>query len=147
MARSFRVLPGHDHAVAVWTFNQVGCRPFLINHAVGVINHDGLLIGAFIFSGYNGWDAELSLYSPRILSRALVREIAVFALKVLQVHRLTVKTRNAGLIRGLPKIGAVYEAALHGYYGEDLLPENTAHQFVFRRRTLEILAKLDHSNH
>lgn len=133
---------GHDDFVANWAFSKANLCPILYNTAVGIANENNELIGAFWFSGYNGHDAEVHFYGPKLLTRRIGTEIFVFALKVMKLDRLTIKTRDKNLIRGYLKLGAIHEATLRRVYGSTDDEENAAEQFVFFREQMAKLAKL-----
>lgn len=137
-----KLIFGQDALVANWAFSQANWRPLLYNMAVGIANGNNELIGAFWFTGYNGHDAELHFYGPKLLTRRIGREMFVVALKVLKLDRLTVKTRDKNLMRGYLKLGAVHEATLRRIYGPTDDEEDAAEQFVFFREQMAKLAKL-----
>jgi hypothetical protein len=137
-----RILLGHDREVAQWAFHEANSVPLLYNAAVGLVSDDGRLCGAFLFVNANGYDAEFLFHGIGAMKRGVIQIAAIYALRILQVHRVTIRTRNAGLIRGLPRLGAVLEAVICRYYGDDDRPNTKAYQFVLYKETLEALAGL-----
>ena len=137
-----RIITGEDARVAAWAFDTWGCQPFHVNMAVGLANDDGDLVGAFAFSGYNGSDAEIHVYSPGLLTRRTVRLIMAFALLQLDVNRLTVRTRKTSMARGVEKLGAIFEGTVRRLYGDTDEDHHAARQYAFFRETIAKLANV-----
>jgi hypothetical protein len=133
---------GHDADVAAWAFHSWGCRPFHIDVAVGVASAEtGRLVGAFAFSGYNGTEAEVHFFGPGTLSRHILREIFSTALRVLDLHRMVVRTRKASVARGVKKLGAMHEGSQRCVYGPSQGDEHKAECYAFFRDRIEALAE------
>src|SRR5262249_41634633 len=124
-----RTLFGHDRAVAAWAFSKARWRPIQYHMAIGVLDDEEVIRGAVLFSGWNGSDTEVHYYGPGTLSRRILKEIAIIALKVLCVNRLTLHTRVKSVARGVQKLGASYEGERPYYYGPT--DEDHAHQYAF----------------
>lgn len=138
-----RLFHEDQEAVARWAFAKTGCRPMQFNIAIGLIDDAGDLVGAFMFTAYNGSDAELHFYGPRCLSRRVVRAIMQIAGGVLRLNRLTIRTRKASMARGVEKLGAVYEGTTRRLYGPTDEERHAGRQYVFYRETILKLAKLE----
>lgn len=125
--------------VAEWMATGAGARPIQFHSAIG-IEAAGELIGGFMFTAYNGSDVELHYYGPGTLQRRTVRLIFSYALRVLQVNRVTVRTRKPHMARGCEKLGAVYECTVRRLYGPTDADEDAGRQYAFFRETIEKLA-------
>ena len=135
-----KILIGHDVSVSNWAFYTTGCHPFLYNAAIGIIDENGALVGAILFSGFNGSDIEIHIYGPGALKRNIVREIAAIALKVFRVNRMTIRTSQQNIARGCAKLGAVYEGHMRCIFGPG--DEHAAQQYAFFKESLERIAGL-----
>lgn len=114
-----------------------------VNLAVGLVDDAGELVGGIIFTGWNGSDAEVHYYGPRRLTRRTVRLMMQLAAGVLNLNRLTVRTRKASMARGVAKLGAVYEGTVRRLYGPTDADEHAGQQFAFFRETILKLANLE----
>lgn len=137
-----RLMIGRDHEVAAWAFAMTNSCPMLFNAAIGIINDDDKLCGAFMFTGYNGSEAEIHYYGPGTLKRNILKDIFIFALKVLKVNRLTVRTRKPSMARGVRKLGAVYEGKMRRVYGPSDGDEHAADLYAFFSERMEEIAGL-----
>lgn len=133
---------GRDKEVAAWAFEKTKTHPMMYNMTVGIVNDDDILCGAFMFTGYNGSEMEVHYYGPGTLKRKILKEIFIFALKVFNVNRLTVRTRKPSMARGVEKLGAVYEGKMRRVYGPSDGEEHAATQYVFYRERMEEIAGL-----
>jgi hypothetical protein len=137
-----QLVVGNDHMVAQWAFAMTNSRPMLYNMTIGIADDKGRLCGAFMFTGYNGSDMEVHYYGPGTLKRRILKEIFIFALKVFNVNRLTVRTRKESMSRGVKKLGAVYEGSMQRVYGPTDEDTDKAEQWVFFRERMEQIAGL-----
>lgn len=140
-----RLVMGDDERVAAWVFEISRCRPMLYNLAVGIADHHGVLVGAIMFTGFNGSDAEVHYYGPGHLTRRTVRTIFTIALKVFDLNRLTIRTRKESMARGVQKLGAVYEGLVKRLYGPTDASCHAGQQFAFFRENIERLAGVKRS--
>lgn len=138
----FRLAAGADDMVAEWAFRTTKTHPMLYNAALGVVDGARNLRGAVIFTGFNGSEVEVHYYGPGTLKRNILKEIFIFALKVLGVNRMTVRTRKASMARGVQKLGALYEGRMRRVYGPSDGEEHAAAQYVFLREDMERVAGL-----
>jgi hypothetical protein len=130
----------HDAEIAAWAFAMAGTNPMMFNMAVGIAGEDGRLIGAFLFTNYNGNEAEVHFFGPGTLKRHILREIFSIAIKVFNLHRMVVRTRKVSMARGVKKLGAVYEGVQRCVYGPSDGDEHKAECYAFFRERMEILA-------
>lgn len=137
-----KLIVGNDHMVAQWAFAVTNSRPMLYNMAVGLADDEDHLCGAFMFTGYNGSDMEVHYYGPGTLKRRILKEIFIFALKVFNVNRLTVRTRKESMSRGVKKLGAVYEGSMRRVYGPSDGDNDKAEQWAFYKERMEQIAGL-----
>lgn len=140
-----RLVLAQDDAVAAWMFAVSGCRPMLFNLAIGLAEGEAL-VGAVMFTGYNGSDAEVHFYGPKTLSRRMLRCIMQIAGRALELNRLTVRTRKPSMARGVVKLGAVYEGRVPRLYGPTDDDEHAGQQFAFMRETILKLAGNQEAN-
>lgn len=140
MKSSTSLLIGHDKFVADWLFHHANWRPIMYNTAIGVVNSNKRLVAGFLFCGYNGHNVDLHFYGPGELTRGLGVEIFIFALRMLNVDRLTIRSRVPEICRGVRKLGAIHEATMRRVFGPTDDDINAAEQFVFFREKMEELA-------
>lgn len=129
-----------DAAVAEWLFRISNCRPMLYNMAIGLSDDTGALVGGIMFTGWNGSDVEVHVYSPGQLKRRVVRLIFGLASKHFNVNRVTIRTRKDHMARGVQKLGAVYEGTVRRLYGPSDDDIHAGQQFAFFRETIDKLA-------
>lgn len=134
-----RLARGDDLSIAQWAFMRFNKRPIQLNCAFAIVDGSDTLCGAVLFSGFNGADVEVHYYGPRTLSRQILKQIGAVVLDGFKAQRVTVKTRNEGLTRGLDKLGVRHECDLANYYGPGA--DDTAHQYVIPRRQIEAFCK------
>jgi hypothetical protein len=135
-----KLVLGEDARVADWLFEKSHCRPMQFNLSVGIEEKEGELVGGFMFTSYNGSDAEVHFYGPSFLKRQTVRTIFQIALKVFDLNRLTIRTRKEAMSRGVLKLGAVYEGTVRRLYGPTDDDEHAGKQYAFFRDRIEALA-------
>ncbi len=113
------LLFGHDKTVADWVSTKNGKSLQYWNHAIGIINNEGLLIGAATFHEYNGSNVEFCFYGPQSVTHNIMRQLVNFAFDVLKVNRVTARTprRNKIVNRHLPRYGFKVEGIMRHYYG------------------------------
>lgn len=141
-----KLLLGHDFEVAIWAFAMTNSNPMQFNAAIGIINDEEKLCGAFMFTGYNGSEVEVHYYGPGTLKRNILKDIFIFALKIFNVNRMTVRTRKQSMARGVRKLGAVYEGKMRRVYGPSDGDEHAAVQYAFFRERMEEIAGLRKRN-
>ncbi len=114
-----KLLFGHDRLVADWASKKFGKPLRNWYAAVGIIDNNGVLIGAASFHDYNESNVELSFYGPGAVSSTVVRGLMQFSFRSLGVNRVTAKTPrgNKTVIRGLPRFGFRMEGVMRRYYG------------------------------
>lgn len=111
---------GHDQTVAEWAGERFNCSFYAMYSAFGIVDHDGSLIGAAVFSDYYpGGNIQISYIGPQTLTRAILREIGHYAFVTLGVSRITCKPprRNDTAKKLLPRAGFKFEGILERYYG------------------------------
>lgn len=122
-------------------FAKSKCQPMLYNLAVGLVDDAGDIVGGFMFTGYNGSDAEVHYYGPGALTRRVVRSMMQIAAKALKLNRLTIRTRKPSMARGVRKLGAEYEGEIRRLYGPTDEDHHAGQQYVFWRETILKLAR------
>lgn len=113
------LLFGHDKAVADWASKQFGYPLANWYFAVGIIDKDGLLVGAASFHDFNGSNVELCFYGPGAMTASMLRGLMKFAFVGLKVNRVTARTprQNRIVIRALPRFGFKCEGVAKHYFG------------------------------
>jgi hypothetical protein len=114
-----------------------------VDRALGVVE-DGKLVGAFIFTCYNGVNAELSYYGKDSITRGIVRQVARLALYELNLARctITVPKRPAFLVKKVGKFYFRFEGIQRRFYGPTDAPKHTGCRFVLFREDIEKLASV-----
>ena len=114
-----KLLYGHDKVVADWASKQFAKPLQNWYWALGIIDKDGILVGAATFHDYNESNVELCFWGPDTLRLNIVRGIMAFCFHTLKVNRITCRTprQNKVVIQGLPKLGFRMEGVMKHYYG------------------------------
>ena len=108
---------GHDATVNAWVALRYGVhvqqQPSV---SMGVINRDGVLVGAFVLTAKNDTTAELHLYGKT--SNDTWREMfaRVFGSGVYRLEIRTAKS-NRAVKKAAPKFGFKFEGVERDYYG------------------------------
>lgn len=114
-----KLLFGHDKTVADWASQKSGSPLRNWHHAIGIINSNGVLIGAASFHDMNGSNVELCFHGPNSVSLSIMRGLARFVFEQLGAARVTAKTPRANkmVCRHLPRFGWKFEGVMRRYYG------------------------------
>lgn len=132
-----RLLFAEDELVASWAAQHLGVRFIPPFTCLGVVDDDGVLVGAIVFNGFNGFNIEATVYGPACAKRGILRAVLNYTFKQLGCLRLTCRTklRNKHISRQLTRLGFKYEGTLKNYFGPDrgdsavvyaLFPQNAA---------------------
>lgn len=117
------IVAGHDETVFLWLERVHGVRPRNPSVALGTIDNDGVLRGAFVITAMNDTTAELHVYGKTSNDTFKQMFRAVFG--YLGVYRLEarVSKRNKITKRAAPKFGFRFEGSARDFYGpgEDAL--------------------------
>lgn len=89
--------------------------------AFGVVNGQGLLVGAVIFNDYEHRNVEMTIVGPRAFYKDVAREIFLYAFDGLGCERisLTVPEKHVETIKKARKWGWEIEGRKRRYYGDD----------------------------
>lgn len=141
---AYGLVLGNDYQVASWAFATYKLFPTPVNMGLGIIDQNGVMVGAILLQNFNGTNIELSYYGPRTLSVGIVRSIARLVVTEFNAARLTVVTskRNKRLMKSLQRIGFRLEGAQRYYYGHKDCTRNTGVRFVAFRPDIERVAGL-----
>lgn len=133
-----------DEQVASYIFDLYKQPPMKFDKAIGLVSHEGKLLGGILFQCWNGHNVELSYYGDGTMTPGIIRCIARISLTTFNVSRVTVTTgkRNKRFIKSLQKIGFRLEGAQRCYYGARDCTRNTAVRFVMFRDRIEQIARL-----
>lgn len=133
------LLFGHDHAVALWAFNEFKVRPMHVDAAIGIVRKHKL-VGAAVFQNFSGHNVELSYYGPQTFSAGVARSLARFTIDRFNVDRLTMRTnrKNNSILKMFQRFGFKFEGVQQRYYG----PFGDAAIFVLFRQDLERIGGL-----
>jgi hypothetical protein len=130
------VIHGRDAIVGAWLFEVTKTHPMRFDMAVGIVDRDRRLVGAFMFTGFNGSEAEVHFYGPGTLTRGVWREMMRIAVVILRLNRLIIRTRKPSMSRGIAKLGAVWEGTQRRVYGPSDSVEHRADCWVMFRETM-----------
>lgn len=127
-----------DEHVAAWAFHTYSRIPVKVDRALGIVEN-GQLVGAALFSSYNGVNAELSYYGKGTVTVGIIRALARVALYELQLARCTVivPKRPSFLLKKLPKLGFRYEGVQRRQYGPTDSARHTGCRFVLFKEDME----------
>ncbi len=109
----------NQEAVASWTAQTFNIPNYPVNMALGIYDPDGLIIGSVLFQDFNGSNVEISIFGDNVLTRDIIKKLALICLNHFRVNRLSARTlkKRKRLIRGLMKLGFKFEGVSRKYYG------------------------------
>ena len=139
----YGILIGDDERIASWAFTHFQRIPVTYNRVLGIVdNDDGVLVGAILFTNYNGYNVELRYYGPWTLTLGIVRVISKIVVHEFNASRMTVLTskKNKRLMRSLQRFGFKLEGVQRCQYGIRDCSRNTAVRFVAFRDQIERVA-------
>lgn len=136
---------GADQQVAAWAFQTHGICPTAWQRAIGILDHDGHIVGSVLFENYNGANIDLSYYGKSTMTLGIVRALARIAITQFDPSRVTIciHKQDKSLARALMRssLGFRLEGAQRCYYGKADTNANTALRFVMFRDQIERIAK------
>lgn len=135
---------GEDRRIAEWAYATFNRHRAPYDRVLGIVDPNGVLVGAIILHNFNGANIELSYYGPNTVSVGIVRSVARVILTEFNASRVTVVTpkRNKHLISSIQKLGWKLEGAQRCYYGHKDCRRNTGVRFAMFREQIEYLARL-----
>lgn len=119
---------GRDREVARWAeqflprpmghMGRAFTGPFV---AIGVADSKGALTGAFVITGYDGNDVNISVAGRGAIARTPLRVVTDYIFSELGCSRITVTTRasNARVISIALRLGFKREGVLRRLYGNE----------------------------
>lgn len=131
-----------DQVVADWIFESQVSGVFKYDKALGIVDPAGKLVGAIMFTNWNGPNVELSYYGKNLLTLGIVRVLARYVNHVFDPARLTVITskKNRDFIKSLRRFGFRLEGAQRCFYGKKDCVRNTGIRFVLFREQIDHIA-------
>jgi hypothetical protein len=119
------LLFGHDAEVAQWVGSKMAGH-FLQPHiAVGMLDSEGSLRGAFVLAYHTPTTAEMTVYSECVISNGMWKEFARYAFLGLGLYRMQIRTArsNKTVKKAAPKYGFKFEGVARDYFapGDDAL--------------------------
>ncbi len=135
------LLVDQDEYVAKCLFEHYKWPRFNYDKALGLINEEHKLVGAVLFSNYNGHNVEISYFGAKTMRLGIIRCLARYLLVQFDPSRVTAITskKNRVFIRGLQKIGFKLEGVQRRHYGQADINRNVGVRFVMFREQLEKL--------
>jgi RimJ/RimL family protein N-acetyltransferase len=133
-----------DEEVAHWLFKIYEWPAFKFNKAIGLVDSEGILIGAVLYHNWNGNNVEIAYYGKGTMTLGIYRSLARYAILQFDASRLSAITskKNRQLIKGLMKTGFKFEGTSRCYYGKQDCNRNTGVRLVAFRDVLERVAKI-----
>ena len=130
-----RLVLGRDEEVAAFAAEGLQTKfvpPFV---AFGIVDEAGALCGAMVFNHFNGFNMEVSMFTPGCFRRRFLKAGLDYVFHQAGCIRLTARTRrrNKALCRSLPKLGFVFEGVMKSYFG----PRKGDDAIVFRMTAAE----------
>lgn len=113
------LLFGHDADVADWVAGKMGGLVVFPHAAIGMLDHNGVLRGAFVFAFHNAHTAELTLYSENVITNDMWRGAMSWVFEDIGIGRLQIRTerKNKAVKRAAPKFGFRFEGVARDYFG------------------------------
>lgn len=119
------ILLGHDEDVSEWASRKLGGSFLLPHAAMGMLDKNGVLKGAFVLTFQNEHTAELTLYSEGVMTNGMWAAFFRWAFLHFGIYRLQIRTsrRNKPIKRSAPKFGFIFQGVDKGFWGpgEDAL--------------------------
>lgn len=119
------LLFGHDAEVAAWVEGKMQGRFVFPHIAIGMLDPQGVLRGAFVLCVHNIRTAELTLYSEGVVTNGMWKQFFRFVFRDLELARLQIRTdrRNKTVKKAAPKFGFRFEGVARDFWGpgEDAL--------------------------
>lgn len=112
------LVAGHDETVFLWLERVHGVRPRHPSVALGTIDNEGVLRGAFVITAMNDTTAELHVYGRtsndtfKQMFRAVFGHLGVYRLEA------RVSKRNKITKRAAPKFGFTFSGSAKHFYGK-----------------------------
>lgn len=113
------LLFGHDAEVAEWAERKLEGRMVFPHAAIGMLDRDGVLKGAFLVAFHNPHTAELTLYSEGVVTNGMWRQFFGWVFDGVGVFRLQIRTtrQNKQIKKAAPKFGFRFEGVSRDFYG------------------------------
>jgi hypothetical protein len=110
------LVSGHDQTVISWASKVNGGLGRTPDVALGIIDRDGVLVGALLLHTYNPWTVELEVHGR--VSNGVARQFFpwVFAQGVTRLEIKAAKN-NKGTKKAAPKWGFAFDGVRKRYYG------------------------------
>lgn len=111
---------GRDADVVAWAQRETGeifSPPYT---ALGLADTSGALVGALVYTDYNGHSIELSVHAPgHVIGPDALRQMFRYPFETCQVLALGARTRraNTGVRKMLGRLGFRPEGIRRRYYG------------------------------
>ena len=109
--------------VAAWASIQLGAPIGGECKAIGVLNGSGAIVGAIIFTNWNGSNMDATVVGRKCFTRNTIRFAADYVFNQLRYNRVTFRTKrsNKPVCRLLAKhIGSEgFEGTARAWYGPD----------------------------
>lgn len=119
-----KIVLGCDDKVAAWASERLGIAPMVGPlTAFGVIDSEGVIHGAIVFTNYNTSNIDATVVGPRCFTRNIIRAAADYCFNQLKCNRVTFRTKRKNKLacRILAKhIGPNgFEGVAKSYYGRE----------------------------
>ena len=113
------LLFGHDEDVARWAEEKMGGLLVFPHAAIGMLDPQGALRGAFLLALHNPHTAELSLYSEGVMTNGHWRGFFAYTFNHLGIYRLQIRThrKHKAIKKAAPKYGFRFEGVSRDFYG------------------------------
>jgi RimJ/RimL family protein N-acetyltransferase len=114
-------LRDEDAIVSAYVAGQTGDQYTDVMRTLGILNHQGRLIGGFVVTNYSGHGVELSIAGRGCVSRDAWNAIGGIVFGELGCQRLSVTTRrsNKRVRKMAPKFKFKFEGIARRFYGDE----------------------------
>lgn len=118
LAVSSRIVRGLKAQVLEWAGHSLGTAFREPCEAFGVVNKDGLLVGAIIWNDFDARNVEMTVVGPFAWTKSVVRETFTYAFNELGCLRIsvTIPEKNLGNCEKALRWGWIPEGRKRDYY-------------------------------
>lgn len=114
-------LRNEDAIVSAYVAGQTGDQYTDVMRTLGILNHQGRIVGGFVVTNYTGFGVELSIAGRGCVARDAWNALGDIVFRELGCQRLSVTTRrsNKRIRKMAPKFKFRFEGIARRFYGNE----------------------------